>query len=433
MTVPEKKTIELLPAEPVKKEFRKANSAVTVRVQSGPNLSLLGRRLFNVLLYYAQNLASPGLNAPEPFENCPNPQDFYWVPLAEIAKEAAWGSKDAKFLLRTLQQLQTTLVESDDSTGGFTSVQLIGTVYIRNGAGRRPTMVGWEFPRVTRDILSNPDFYTRLSIKQLTTLRTNGGAALYEIAKRYLTNAGGKSRKHPWQWWYDTLSGHQIGSTPYPSYRYFKRDLLSVAINDVNSTDIRVELIEIKKGRQISELQFIVTSAPKELTAKMSESEEETKLIHRLLALGFSSRQSLELIGTGPTEHFLATLELVEQRLKDDSLQKLKSPAAFFRKALKDDYVGTTAAKVKKVAEKAAAKTPEPANPIGNVPSATATDDLAQRDKALAEFQKLSATKKAALVKDFQEAAATHKRLKVGGIAFNKTLANWLIKTGFSR
>ena len=116
MTVPEKKTIELLPAEPVKKEFRKANSAVTVRVQSGPNLSLLGRRLFNVLLYYAQNLASPGLNAPEPFENCPNPQDFYWVPLAEIAKEAAWGSKDAKFLLRTLQQLQTTLVESDDST-----------------------------------------------------------------------------------------------------------------------------------------------------------------------------------------------------------------------------------------------------------------------------------------------------------------------------
>lgn len=97
-------------------------------------------------------------------------------------------------LIAGLQQLQTTLVESDDPTGRFTSVQLIGTVHVLKGSGRRPTLVGWEFPRSTRDILSNPEFLHQALYLPPHPLKTVAGTALYEIAKRYLkTNVGGKT------------------------------------------------------------------------------------------------------------------------------------------------------------------------------------------------------------------------------------------------
>lgn len=416
-----KSTEVLTVIEPESKEFRKANNAVSVRVKSGPTLSMMGRRLFNVMLYHAQILGSPGVNAPEPRGACQNPQDYYWIPLPDIARDAAWGSKDHKLVISTLQQLQTTLVESDDPSGLFSSVQLVGSVHLLKGSGRRPSMVGWEFPRSTRDILSNPDFYTKLSIFHLTSLQSAGGAALYEIAKRYLTNVGGKTSKNHWHWWHDTLTGRKIGSIPYPEYRYFKRDVLTPAIEEVNRTDINVVFNETKAGRTVTDLQFIVTLTQQTSLKLPPGPVIDSVLLERVCALGFTERQACELLGATADGFLRATLDFVEERLNDKSMEPLKAPAAFFRKAIKDDYVSTAKAKPKAL----------PARPprfkVIEVESSVAAERKALVTQALIEFDALAETEQNNVMDEFHLASTLHKRLKPGGMMFRKTLGNWLV------
>lgn len=413
------KSTEVLVIEPEPKEFRKANSAVSVRVKSGPTLSMMGRRLFNVMLYHAQTMGAPGVNAPEPRGACPNPKDYYWIPLPDIAHDAAWGSKDHKLVISTLQQLQTTLVESDDPSGLFSSVQLVGSVHLLKGSGRRPSMIGWEFPRSTRDILSNPDFYTKLSIFHLTSLQTTGGAALYEIAKRYLTNVGGKTCKNHWHWWHDTLTGRQIGSVQYPEYRYFKRDVLTPAIEEVNRTDINVVLNETRVGRLVTDLQFIVSLAQQTSLELPPGPVIDSALLERVCALGFTERQACEVLGATADAYLRSTLELVEERLADKSLEPLKSPVAFMRKALKDDYVSSAKPKAKA----AAAKPPV----MAEIESPAAAERRARVEAALKKFEAMVESEQTNVIAEFHLASATYKRLKQGGLLFLKTLGNWLV------
>jgi len=409
--------------EPDSKEFRKANNAVSVRVKSGPTLSMMGRRLFNVMLYHAQHLGAPGVNAPEPWGACQNPGDYYWIPLPDIAHDAAWGSKDYKLVVSALQQLQITLVESDDPSGHFSSVQLIGSVHLIKGSGRRPSMVGWEFPRGTRDILSNPDFYTKLSIFHLTSLQTTGGAALYEIAKRYLTNAGGKTSKNHWHWWYDTLTGRQIDSIQYPEYRYFKRDVLTPAMVEVNRTDINIVLIEAKIGRLITDVQFVVTLAEQTSLELPPGPVIDSVLLERVCAIGFTERQACGILGTTANDYLRLTLDFVEERMNDKSLEPLKSPAAFMRKALKDDYVSTV--KFKPKAKSIEIEPPK----VNQVESLDAAERKARVVSALMKFDALTEAEKKDILGEFYLAASTHSRLKPGGTVFRKTLGNWLIDT----
>ena len=424
-----KKPTEVLVIEPESKEFRKANSAVSVRVKSGPTLSMMGRRLFNVMLFHAQTMGAPGVNAPEPGGACPNPQDYYWIPLPDIAHDAAWGSKDHKLVISTLQQLQITLVESDDPSGMFSSVQLVGSVHLLKGAGRRPSMIGWEFPRSTRDILSNPDFYTKLSIFHLTSLQTTGGAALYEIAKRYLTNIGGKTCKNHWHWWHDSLTGRQIGSIPYPEYRYFKRDVMTPAVEEVNRTDIQVVFNETRVGRLVTDLQFIVTLAQQKSLELPPGPVIDSILLERVCALGFTGRQACELLGGTADAYLRATLELVEERINDKSMEQVKAPAAFFRKALKDDYVSTAKVKAKPKAKPVVGKGPG----LGQIVAATDAESLvaaerkAQVTQALVEFEALAELEKTNVMGEFHLASVIHKRLKPGSVIFQMTLGNWLV------
>ena len=69
-------------AEQANREFRKANEIIAPRVTRGGTLSLLARKIFNVILYHTQRLGVPGANAPS---DDPAYREFYWLPLGELA------------------------------------------------------------------------------------------------------------------------------------------------------------------------------------------------------------------------------------------------------------------------------------------------------------------------------------------------------------
>ena len=315
------------------KEFRKANEIVAPRVSRGGILSLLGRKVFNVLLYHTQRLGVPGENAPDGDNSY---KTLFWLPLSDLAKDAAFNSEDTALLKETLLKLQDIKIITDDAKG-FSSDVLVASVKIVPGKHGKKTMLGWGLHPATEAILRNPDFYTRLSIYYLTSLRTTAGIALYENSKRYITNPSRLTRREAWEWWHDVLTGQPVGGEK-PEYKYFKRDVLKPAIAEVNKTDIRVELIEHKDGRRIAELQFKVE---RELQGDLELPPPpiiDTKLIARITDLGIRSQEATDIFASHEELFVISTLNLLDGRIADPKLPPLSSPAAFFRTALRERY-----------------------------------------------------------------------------------------------
>jgi hypothetical protein len=104
-------------------EIRKSNEAIGLRVVSG-RLTLLNRKVFNVLMYHAQRIRTPGKDAPI---DTPASAKYFWVPLSVLARNASYDSRDMQFLREQIQQMQDIklLLETDRQ---WTSERLIASV-----------------------------------------------------------------------------------------------------------------------------------------------------------------------------------------------------------------------------------------------------------------------------------------------------------------
>lgn len=89
------------------REVRKHNTEIGYRVQSG-HLSLLSRKLINVLLYYAQRMKGEE-----------DAEGKYWVDVAKIVKDAKFNSRDYDLLRESLDELQSVKIIRPTETGGI--------------------------------------------------------------------------------------------------------------------------------------------------------------------------------------------------------------------------------------------------------------------------------------------------------------------------
>jgi hypothetical protein len=413
-----KKNNELVPSKVEHKEFRKANEVIAPRVMRGGTLSLLGRKVFNVLLYHTQRQGMPGVDAPE--GDTIN-SSLYWLPLSELARDAAFNSEDTQLLKETLLKLQDIKIVTDDSKG-FSSDVLVASVKIIPGKRGTKTMLGWGLHPATEKILKNPDFYTRLSMYYLTSLRTTAGIALYENMKRYVTNPSMLSRRELWEWWHDVLTGLPMGNEK-PEYKYFKRDVLRPAIAEVNKTDIQVELIEHKAGRKITHLQFKVTKSVQASLELPTPPIIDVKTIERIEALGIMRREAEDMFA-GQEENFLkSTLALVEARMLDSKLPAIANPAAFLRTAIRGRYVDGQ----KRVAAKLADKSPPS---LTRIKSDSVDPIVAEsRTKALSEYDQQPDEMKQEILRQFLDANpafASYSHKTPNGKLVRQALAEWL-------
>lgn len=314
-------------------EFRKTNEAIGLRISEG-KLSLLSRKLFNVMVFKAQN-AALGENAP--IETVAN-QKYFWIPLADVAKHASYDSNDTEQLKRQLDEMQSIKIASEDEHQ-WTSERLIASVKFVNPAGLRKrggtVWVGFAFPPEVFELVMNPTTYTKLSIYYQGLLRSGPSLSLYETCRRYATNPSHKTSIHDYGHWHSVLTGNPISDEP-PPYKYFKRDVLKPAIAEINSTtDIEVELIEHKRGRKVERLQFEVYLTKQPSLDFPPPPVIDTELMAELEALGFSASDSQDICGANTEEKIKATLSLVRARMASRGAAPLDSAAAYFRWAIK--------------------------------------------------------------------------------------------------
>lgn len=404
-----------------RQEFKKANDVISPRVARGGTLTLLSRKVFNVLLYHTQRLGRPGADAPE---GDPLYEDFFWIPMHELAADAAYNSEDAAVLKDALQRLQDIKIVSDDTKKGFASDVLIPSIRIVPTRRGKATMVGWKLDAATERILMSPEFYTRLSIYYLTSLKTTASIALYEVAKRYATNPSGLTARETWGWWHDVLTGLPVTHEK-TEYKYFKRDVIKQAIDEVNTTDIRIELIEHKTVRKITHLQFRISKSPQASLELPVPPVIDSKIIEAIKNLGFGQREAEDLFASHDEGLLRGTLTWLEGRTADPSLPEVKDTAALFRAALRGRYADTKARQL----EMRKAKRATPVLP----PPEIVEEVDPRRTAAVKAYEAMLEPERIQCVETFAKTlsgplAALFRKNSLGSALVRKAFERWLVE-----
>lgn len=137
-----------------------------------------------------------------------------------------------------------------------------------------------------------------------------------------------------------------IEPTKYKQYGHFKSKVLAVAQKEVNNkTDIHFEFVELKTGRKVTSIEFIITSSP----VMQATNEKKLELNQESLELGDnknSVQNELENLGVKPEkiEWLLSefTKEHLERNIKytqDRSITgEVTYPHSYVVKAIQKDY-----------------------------------------------------------------------------------------------
>lgn len=312
----------------------KANEAIAIRPKRG-RLTLLSRRIYNALLYHSQR---QGVDEP-----------VYRLALSELIGDARFNSNNTELLKSHLRDMQATTIEwstSSSSLKRWVSSQLLGTVTIEEQGRGRPCMVTWRYPDEIKERLVKPHQYTRVLLEMSSQMRSYSAAVLYEIGARYLTSPGRLSMREDVIWWAAVLTGRS--DIKEVDYRFLKRDVISKALAEIDALcdDFGLELIEHKRGRKIEEIQFRVVPKVQQRLGVIDAPNRnvfDLALVGRLIALGIKQDEAQDLYATTDEGQIRATLDHVDQRLRNASMPTLKSPAAYFKDALKKGYAGVTA------------------------------------------------------------------------------------------
>lgn len=402
------------------KEFRKTNEAIGLRVSEG-RLSLLSRKIFNVMVYHAQRVRVKGENAPIDTEAA---KKYFWIPLADVARDAAYDSKDTELLKEHVQELQNIRIFSEDAIQ-WTSERLVSSVKLVNpkGLNKKGGMLwfGFAFPPEVESMVMSPGSYTKLSVYYQALLRSGASLALYEICRRYATNPSKVTNRAEWEWWYGAITGNPVREE-LPEYKYFKRDVIKPAIAEINLvTDINIELIEHKVGRRVAQLQFAVTQSQQSALMFPAPPVIDGDLVQRMMVLGLSQEDACDLLATNEEAKLRATLDLVETRIRSPKAGKIESPAGYFKIALRDGYAAPT-----EVAKKTLSRLEKKPDVEASI-SAIRERYLVERAKeAFSFFKELSDEEQGEWLARFKQSGAAK------GISLAKGLATNTARTAFS-
>ena len=402
------------------KEFRKTNEAIGLRVSEG-RLSLLSRKIFNVMVYHAQRIRVKGENAPIDTEAAKN---YFWIPLMDVARDAAYDSKDTELLKDHVQELQNIRIHSEDAIQ-WTSERLVSSVKLVNPKGLKKKggmlWFGFAFPPEVESMVMSPGSYTKLSVYYQALLRSGASLALYEICRRYATNPSKVTNRAEWQWWYGALTGNPV-TDAIPEYKYFKRDVVKPAVAEINMvTDINVELIEHKQGRRVAGLQFKVTQTPQSPLMFPAPPVIDGDLVQRMMALGLSQEEACNLLATTEDAKLRATLDLTETRVSNPKASRIESPAGYFKLALRDGYASPAA-----VARKTIEKLPPPPSVAASIEAIRERYLVARAKDAYGMFKELGSEEQDEWLERFRESG------EAKGISLGRGLSTTSARTAFS-
>lgn len=235
----------------------------------------------------------------------------------------------------------------------------------------RTLMAYWKINEDLKSLIFDPKPYTLLRIETITSLNSSASIALYEICSRYATNAPHFSTGFiPVNWWYEALTGVKLEKSKKKEesfeFKYFARDCLKKAINDVNkNSEIHLEMMMEKDGRRVSALKFIVnqkdrtkTEVPKmEISDARPLEQKNDRLESKALSLGCTLEHFRKLCKQYPKEVMQESIAGLEMALlasqSDPDKEKIRSANGYLSGILKNKTNETETSSINKIAEMA--------------------------------------------------------------------------------
>lgn len=303
------------------------------------------------------------------------------------------------------------------------------------------TILVWEMDEHLQEVIANPkNLFTRLNLEVMSKLSTGASMALYEICVRYLNNRHKKDElegytgKKELMWWVKGLMGNPDPKLP---YKEFHRSYLKKAIAEINSvTNIDIRLEEYKSGKTVTDLEFFIKAkavnedhSPSVANGEVSGAA--TGLERRLRdSAGLSKNKIEELVLI-----YANDLSYLETHLRGVELAatrgQLKNAAAWFLKALKENYDYSGEAALSNAPVSASHKLFENQEAPDETPKSVDADITEQ---ILGQFDLLDADKQKSLLAEFTSTHSFLKRmLESRGPrhpAVATQLAKWLLNRG---
>lgn len=296
------------------------------------SLSLLQNKVSNVLYFHAyKTIKDKELHTISMGELC-NYLSYKGHNYAEI--------KDALLELIKLVVEWNMLNDSMLDEENWTASAILASASIKNG------VVEYSYSYHMRELLADPKIYAAINIAYQANFRSKYGLALYENCVRYVN-----VKQTPW---FDyALLRDLLGVTgdKYPQYKDFKRRVLDVAIDEVNTySDIRVEPSFKRSARRVSGIKFEIVrrqkkqkivishNTPKQINTKIEKSEHklttcQSEMLDELeRTFQFSPQQALWAVKTYPINFIKEKISFVR------AYNGARSACAMLISALKNDY-----------------------------------------------------------------------------------------------
>jgi hypothetical protein len=305
--------------------LKKAVDALAI-VPAKDKIFPLARKLYNVLLYFAQRQGTD--------------EQIYRAPLRELVRVVDFNSHNTEVIKNHLRQLVATKVEWQSPTTGEGARWSVSTLIahcdliLRSGE----LFIEWSYAPNLKLQLLDPQRYARISLMYQAAMRSMASLVLYEICTRYVDNPGRVTARQPWQWWRPVLTGTpDSDADTYQEYKYFKRDVLKVAIAEVNAiTDLEVSLIEHRQGRSVTDIQFGVLRKDQGALPMQHLLPMDLEAVGELLRHDIGQEQAEQMIVRYGEKAVMAALKTMVARKAQRGLPPIEQPAKFLQGILRN-------------------------------------------------------------------------------------------------
>ena len=311
--------------------LKHVNAVALMPAKGSRRITVLGRKLFNILLLRSQKEGE---------------HEEYSAKLHEIIGLLGSASNNHAPVKKVLIELMTTTVEwqspSDRDIETWDACNLLSGAGLSKDKKTGGITVRWRFDSQVRSQLLYPDRFAQLSVQYITQLTTHSSVVLYEICGRYVSDSLRKTAREHWTWWRPVLIG-QATNDKYTEYRFFKRDILKKSIAEINSiTNIEIKLIEFKENdnKTISDIQFEVrvknTGKVVEIKPLANLLAVDLEIIGRAITYGVSQKDIERLVRDYDSLLLNRALDELSKRLAmpDDKVSKVIKPGSWLKAAV---------------------------------------------------------------------------------------------------
>ena len=301
--------------------FLKKTVDALAMVPTKDRLSLLARKIYNVMMFHAQR---QGVD-----------QQIYRARLRDVITALDFNSHNTEPLKEHLRQMVTTKVEwqspstAEGARWGVSA--LIAHAELIQIEGE--VVMEWSYSPTIKQAILDPERYAKISLQYQAEFKSIAGLALYEICSRFADNPGGVTSRQPWGWWRPVLTGSPDGAGwgVYEQWKYFNRDVVKPAVAEVSRiTDLAVEAIEHKRGRLVADLQFKVSRKASPYKPLMAvPSPVNLADVGRAIKLGVNQDKAERMLEKHGASAFAAAVDVMEARVNRADLGAVQKPEKF--------------------------------------------------------------------------------------------------------